>query len=217
MPDEPEHLPEQPESAPAAESGSAPAVAPGSEPAAAGEPAPDPAAELAALQGRLDAAEAAERSAFIRADELAVVARKQSEMADELHAENRRLRDGEVREAVAPIVRGLARLADEVARLRFAAEEAGGAAKADDLQHVERRVLELLHDAGVVPVSPAAGDAFDVRLHEAAGSVATDDPLQDRTVLAVRRPGLIRDDGRILRPATVLVHRFDLTSPGDPA
>ncbi|HEX8156050.1 MAG TPA: hypothetical protein VF526_01585, partial [Solirubrobacteraceae bacterium] len=56
-----------------------------------------------------------------RADELATVARKQTEMADELHADNRRLRDGENREAVAPLVRGLARLADDLSRMRATA------------------------------------------------------------------------------------------------
>lgn len=175
-----------------------------------------PSKQVLELQGRLAAEQAATAAAARRADELAIVARKQSEMADELHAENARLRQGEIREATAPIIRGLSRLSDDMARLRLAACEPGAELGLADLRHLEQRVLELLHDAGVTPLHPAAGDAFDVHLHEAAGTVETEDPLQDRTIVAVRRPGLIRDDGRVLRPATVLVHRFELSS-GDRA
>lgn len=179
---------------------------------ASASPKRTPAAGRTTLRAQLEAAQAAERSARLRADELAIVARKQSEMADELHAENRRLRDGEIREAVAPIIRGLARLTDEVGQLRSAVAEPGGVLELADLVHIDQRLHELLHDAGVTPLRPAAGDPFDVRLHEAAGTIPTEDPLQDRTVVATRRPGLIRDDGRVLRPATVIVHRFDTTS-----
>lgn len=163
------------------------------------------ATDVARLTGALEAAE-------LRAQELAFVARKQTEMADELHAENRRLREGEVREAVAPLVRGLARLADEVSHMR------GGTQPTDeDLAHIEQRLAELLHDAGVTILRTNPGDTFDVHVHVAAGSVHTEDPLEDQTIVGVRRPGLIRDDGRLVRPAEVLVYRFDTRSePGDP-
>lgn len=167
-----------------------------------------------ALQTRVDELTESTASAQRRADELAVVARKQSEMADELHAENVRLRAGELREAIAPLVRGLARLSDEIGQIRGA----GAPPTEADLIHLDQRVKELLHDAGVTPLAPAPGDPFDVHVHTAAGSVPTEDPLQDHTVVAVRRPGLIRDDGRVLRPADVLVYRFDLrhsTAPAD--
>jgi molecular chaperone GrpE (heat shock protein) len=175
-----------------------------------------PSKQVLELQQQLLAEKSATASAFRRADELATVARKQTEMADELHAENARLREGEIREATAPIIRGLSRLADDMAKLRLAAGEPGAELGLADLKHLEQRVLELLHDAGVTPLTPAAGDAFDVRLHEAAGTIETEDPLQDRTIVAVRRPGLIRDDGRVMRPAAVLVHRFELTSGDRP-
>ncbi|MBJ7469919.1 MAG: nucleotide exchange factor GrpE [Solirubrobacteraceae bacterium] len=164
------------------------------------------ATDVERLTGALEAAE-------LRAGELAFVARKQTEMADELHAENRRLREGEVREAVAPLVRGLARLADEVAHMR-----GGSAPTDDDLGHIEQRLSELLHDAGVTILRTNPGDAFDVHVHVAAGSVPTEDPLEDQTIVGVRRPGLIRDDGRLVRPAEVLVYRFDTRSiPGAPS
>lgn len=163
------------------------------------EPTPEP-AELAQLAEAL-------RDAQQQARELAAVARRQTEIADELHAENRRLRDGEIREAVAPIVRGLARLSDEIAQIR-----GGSDPTTADLVHIDQRVTELLHDAGVTVLRPAPGDAFDVHVHTAAGSVPTEDPLEDGTVVGVRKPGLIRDDGRLVRPAEVLVYRFDTRS-----
>lgn len=166
------------------------------------EPTPEP-AEPTALAEAL-------RDAQLQARELAAIARKQTEIADELHSENRRLRDGEIREAVAPIVRGLARLSDEIAVIR--ASSADGDPTAADLVHIDQRVTELLHDAGVTPLKPAPGDAFDVHVHTAAGSVPTEDPLEDQTVVGVRKPGLIRDDGRLVRPAEVLVYRFDTRS-----
>ena len=52
-----------------------------------------PAIDVEELQARLAAAER-------RADELATVSRRQSDMADELHKENRRLRDGELQHDV---------------------------------------------------------------------------------------------------------------------
>lgn len=179
-----------------------------------GAPAAAPASGSAqAWQARVDELTASTASAQRRADELAVVARKQSEMADELHAENVRLRAGELREAMAPLVRGLGRLSDEIGQMRRSCAPPTEA----DLIHLDQRVKELLHDSGVAPLAPAPGDPFDVHVHTAAGSVSTEDPLQDHTVVAVRRPGLIRDDGRVLRPADVLVYRFDLRSDTAPA
>lgn len=164
-------------------------------PLAAAEAVPDPDPELVAARAALAAAER-------RADELAVVARRQSDMADELHAENRTLRAGEIREATAPLVRGLARLADDLDRLR-AADDTGNA----DLAYLAGQVDELLHDAGVLREAPVPGERFDPQAHQAAGSATTADPALDRTISAVRRPGLRAGDGRLLRPAEVVVHR----------
>ena len=138
-----------------------------------------------------------------RADELATVARKQTEMADELHADNRRLRDGEIREAVAPLVRGLARLADDLSRMRTTATEAS-----EDLAYLDGQVEELLHDAGVLTVHPEIGEPFDPQCHQATGSATTGDSALNRTIAEVRRKGLRRDDGRILRPVDVVVFRY---------
>ena len=171
------------------------------------EPGPEPpgptAAQLAARVAELTlAVEATQR----RADELLMVARRQTEMADELHKENRRLRDGEIREAVAPLVRGLARLADDVARIRGIAEH-----DSDDLAYIDGQVQELLHDAGVFVTGAQPGEPFDPQIHQATGSAPTDDMHLHRTIAEVRRTGLRRDDGRMLRAVDVVVHRYVIT------
>lgn len=153
-------------------------------------------AQIAALDEGLGAAQR-------RADEMSAIARRQSDMVGELHGENRRLRDGEIREALAPLVRGLARLWDDLARMRT-----GAGAGSADLAFLEARVAELLHDSGVLPLSPELGAPFDPQVHQATGSATTGDVTADRTVAELRRAGLRRDDGRMLRPADVVVYRY---------
>jgi molecular chaperone GrpE (heat shock protein) len=167
------------------------------------EPAVDPA--VAELQAKVAALSEDLATAQRRADDAATVARRQSEMADELHAENRRLREGEIREAVAPLIRGLARLSDDLSRMRDPKGE-----QSADVAFIDSRVEELLHDAGVMAVRPATGDSFDPLVHQATGSATTDDPDADRCVAELRRAGLRRDDGRILRPADVVVFRYTI-------
>jgi molecular chaperone GrpE (heat shock protein) len=131
-------------------------------------------------------------------------------MADELHADNRRLRTGEIREAVAPLVRGMARLADDLSRMRATA---GGAS--EDLAYLAGQVEELLHDAGVFALRAAIGEPFDPQCHQATGSATTADSARHRTIAEVRRSGLRRDDGRMLRPVDVVVFRY--VAPPPPA
>jgi molecular chaperone GrpE (heat shock protein) len=146
-----------------------------------------------------------------RADELATVARKQTEMADELHADNRRLRAGEIREAAAPLVRGLARLADDLSRMRATVPGAS-----EDLAYLDGQVEELLHDAGVFALQAAIGEPFDPQCHQATGSATTADGTLHRTIAEVRRSGLRRDDGRLLRPVDVVVFRYVAPPPPPP-
>ena len=142
------------------------------------------------------------RAAERRADELAAVARRQSDLVAELHEDNRRLRDGELREALAPLIRGLARILDDVDRMRQTRPDDA------DLAHIDSRVREVLHDAGALTLRPELGTPFDPRLHQASGSVPTNEPARDRTVAEVRREGLV-DGPKLLRAAEVIVYRLD--------
>src|SRR5262249_18761216 len=146
----------------------------------------------------LERLEKAER----RADELAAVSRRQGEMAEELHKENRVLREGEIREALAPMIRGLARVTDDLDRIR------AGRPDDEDLKHLDTRGREGLHDLGATLVRPQIGDPFDPRAPQAAGSALTNDQALDRTVADVRRDGLSVHEGRVLRPADVVVFRY---------
>jgi molecular chaperone GrpE (heat shock protein) len=175
-------------------------------PEEAPEPVPEPGIDHAVveqLQAQIAELDRNLAAAQRRADEMTLVARRQSDMVEELHGDNRRLRDGEIREAVAPLVRGVARLLDDLARMR-----SGDGSDSADLEFLEKRVAELLHDSGVLPLTPEPGTPFDPKEHQATGRATTDDPAADRTVAEVRRAGLRRDDGRMLRPADVVVYRY---------
>ena len=123
-------------------------------------------------------------------------------MVDELHQDNRKLRDGELQLAIAPLIRGLARVTDDLHRIRATRPDD------EDLAHIDTRVREVLHDAGAVTLRPQFGDPFDPRVHQAAGSAPTHDGDLDRTVAEVRREGLAIEGGKLLRPADVVVHRY---------
>lgn len=164
-------------------------------------------ADIDALADHIGSLEAKLEAAERRADELLGVSKRQAEMADQLHAETQRLRDGEIAQAVAPLIRNAARIADELSHMLKERPDD------PDLEHVAKRLGELLHDAGVTSVVPVAGDPFDPRAHQAAGAAPTEDETLDRCVAEVRRPGLVRDDGRLIRPAEVVVHRYQGAAP----
>ncbi len=65
-----------------------------------------------------------------------------------------------------------------------------------------------LQEAGVSTVAPA-GARFDPGLHEAGGSVVTEDPAKAGTVAAVEMPGYV-DRGVVLRAPVVTVYRQDV-------
>lgn len=65
-----------------------------------------------------------------------------------------------------------------------------------------------LQEAGVSTVAPA-GARFDPGLHEAGGSVVTEDPAKAGTVAAVEIPGYV-DRGVVLRAPVVTVYRQDV-------
>jgi len=151
-------------------------------------------------------------SADRRADEVAAIVRHQREMVGELHNENSTLRKGEIREAIAPLIRGLVRLSDDLTRMQTGEDEPSA-----DLTFLHARVAELLHDCGILPECPEPGASFDPRMHRCTGSATTDDMSADRTIAELRRTGLRRDDGHMLRPADVVVYRYVAPVSAPPA
>lgn len=72
---------------------------------------------------------------------------------------------------------------------------------------VAARVERLIAGRGGIVVTPAAGDAFDAAVMEAADVVVTDAEHEDRTVAEVLAPGL-SVPARNVRPARVVVRSF---------
>jgi molecular chaperone GrpE len=90
---------------------------------------------------------------------------------------------------------------DSVERaLTVAAEEVS-----EGLRAVLEQMDAILARHGVVRIKALPGDQFRPELHEAVGTVTTDE-LPDRTIAEVVRSGYMIG-GRVLRPAEVIVAR----------
>ena len=124
---------------------------------------------------------------------------------DQLHAENQRLRAGEIFQAIAPVARDLVRLRDQALQLDAASPEPGRG----DAALLAPQIAQILARLGIEPFSPAEGEPFDAALHQGVGRRATPDRALDGTVATVRREGFTSPEGRPLRPAEVEVWRHD--------
>jgi molecular chaperone GrpE (heat shock protein) len=134
---------------------------------------------------------------------------RQVDHVDHLHAENQRLRAGELRTAISPLIRDLLRLHDDVGRL---AEASTDESKRDlDVVHVS--LLDVLARTGITSFEPELDAQFDPKLHNAAGVVATGDTASERRIAEVVRTGFHWEDGQILRVADVTVFKY--TAPTD--
>jgi molecular chaperone GrpE (heat shock protein) len=136
-----------------------------------------------------------------RLDELARLRRHDVELVDRLHEENGKLRQGELTEAMGPLLRGLIRLHDQMSSL-------GG----DDPQSVagilRKQLLQVLDiSADVRPYIAVPGSPFDPTRHLALRGIGTDEPARDRTIARGVRPGFVRGSSTVLRPAEAEVYR----------
>jgi molecular chaperone GrpE (heat shock protein) len=166
--------------------------------ATSGEPEPsEPDAEAPEL-GSLVASVASFDERLQESQRLMV---RQSDLVDKLHAENQRLRVGELRAACLPLVRDLLRLYDDIGRLPRAGEHG------HDLDVVQVSLLDALARNGITAFEPVAGDQFDPKQHSAAGVVETDDAKLDRSISEVIRVGFQWEDGQAIRVADVHVYK----------
>lgn len=134
---------------------------------------------------------------------------RQVDHVDRLHAENQRLRAGELRAAISPLVRDLLRLHDDVGRLA----EASTDESKRDLNVVQVSLLDVLARAGIMSFEPEVDAQFDPKRHNAAGVVATGDAASERRIAEVVRTGFHWEDGQIVRVADVTVFKY--TAPTD--
>lgn len=188
----------EPEPAPDAVTGGDADTGPGREEAVA-----ELAAQVAQLAGQLEAL--AGLPAQIA--ELARLRARDGDIIERLHADNTRLRGGEIAAATAPLLGGLLRLHDQMTSLA-----------AGDTQSIagmlRTQLLQLLEVAGGVAAYEAAhGDRFDAARHTGAGRATTPDPARDGTVARTLRPGFARADGTVVRVAEVEVYRHTPAAP----
>lgn len=158
--------------------------------------------------GEVIAAVAAVRDDLRR---LTDVNEQQAALIDRLHTDNQALRRTETERQRDPLVRELIALADTSLRIARGWEKRDVAAAepvADALRGVADDIRLILEHQGFEGYEPAPGDAFDRRHHRAKGSATTAEKGLDDHVAEVLRPGY-RTGERTLRPAEVLVWRFD--------
>ncbi|MEV0292835.1 nucleotide exchange factor GrpE [Nocardia sp. NPDC050710] len=175
--------------------GSATATAP------LGEPAPtlhDVLTQLA--QTRAQLMERVEDLSRVIARQAATIER----LTDDAKARDRRERQG----ADLPLVTELFALHGDTTACAATAESDR---ERSAFEAVATRIERLLVGRGGTLVAPAPDTPFDALTMEAADVAPTDNPDADRTVAALVQPGL-GIPGRSVRPARVVVHRFQPTT-----
>ncbi|WP_235433280.1 nucleotide exchange factor GrpE [Protofrankia coriariae] len=163
-------------------------------------------AENAVIDGSADGSAAAAVAVRLddlarRVEELARLRRHDADLVDRLHAENTRLRAGELTEAMSPLLRGLMRLHDQMTSLG-----------ADDGQSVagilRTQLLQIMDVAvDVRPYTAVVGMPFDPARHVGVRRIGTDDAKRDRTIARTVKPGFVRGESIVVRPAEVEVFR----------
>lgn len=128
----------------------------------------------------------------------------QTELADRLHAENQRLRSGELRAAQLPLVRDLMRMHDDAGRLLAAATDQA----TTDVAIMRDSLVDALARNGIESFEPTVGEQFDPRTQTARGVVATSDAALERCIAEVVRAGFMWEDKTLIRAADVRVHRL---------
>ncbi|WP_241255914.1 hypothetical protein [Candidatus Protofrankia californiensis] len=136
-----------------------------------------------------------------RVEELVRLRRHDADLVDRLHAENTRLRAGELTEAMSPLLRGLMRLHDQMTSL--------GADDGQSIAGILRTQLLQVMDVAVDvrPYTAVVGTPFDPARHVGVRRIGTDDSERDRTIARTVRPGFVRGESILVRPAEVEVFR----------
>lgn len=135
-----------------------------------------------------------------RLEELARLGDRNADHVGALHAENQRLRSGEMQQVMSPLIRDVIRVYDDTVRLAD-----NGSPGSDDLFLVSELLIGALGRWGVERLVPSIGDTFTTTIHSGVGRVASVDGVPS-TVAAVRRCGFVTTDGRTLRTAEVEVY-----------
>ena len=139
------------------------------------------------------------------------LARAREQNITRLHDEVQQLRRGELTQAVAPLIRDLIHLHDQLA------SEVGRREKAEDADGIKifafycEEVLEILARYDVEKFGFVNGEKFNPTEQRAVSSVPVQDAALDYRIAVMRRPGF-RSGGRIVRYADVEVFRHESPS-----
>jgi molecular chaperone GrpE len=173
------------------------------------EPAPDSVPELLAALAA-DVREMAGES-----ERYHVRAQQREAVIDHLHAEVERLRRGERRGLMRPLLIEICRLRDDLLRQAGALPEDYSPAQAGVLLRSYAESVELaLESNGVTAFEPDRGDAFEPRRHRRVGAEPTADPALVGRVARVRRSGYLDIDADTpIAPAEVAVYAAVISEP----
>jgi len=143
-------------------------------------------------------------------------AEQREAVIDNLHSEVDKLRRGERRGLLRPLLVEVCRLRNDLLRQ---AEDLPGDFDAERARLLLRSYadsMELaLEDSGVATFAPEPGDRFEPRLHRRVGGEPTDDPGLAGSVARVRRDGYLDTDSNTpVAPAEVVL--FTAAGAGAP-
>ena len=183
------------------------------EPPATVRPAADALDRTAALLSTIP--EAVERLAA-SSERYHARAEQREAVIDHLHSEVDRLRRGERRALLRPLLVETCRLRNDLLRQADDLPDDFDADRARLLLRSYADSVELtLEDNGVVTFAPATGDQFEPRLHRRVGGESTNDPGVAGRVARVRRSGYLDSDTNMpIAPAEVVLFA-SVSDPGE--
>ena len=135
---------------------------------------------------------------------------RQTEIATSLHAENQRLKAGELARAQLPLVRDIIRVQDLLTQMLDATVESTAAG---DLELAREAIRDALARNGIEMTQVAEGDAMDPRHHRIVGVLPIDAASADRTIAEVVKAGFVWDETTTIRPAEVRVYKHTPAPP----
>ncbi|MGH7488392.1 MAG: nucleotide exchange factor GrpE [bacterium] len=135
------------------------------------------------------------------------LARAREQSITRLHDEVQQLRRGELMQAIAPLVRDLISLHDQLAGEIKERETAGDGDGVTTFSYFCNEVVEILARYDVERFSSAEGDKFNPTEQRAVLSVPVEDAALDYRIAVMRRPGF-RSGAKIVRYADVEVYRL---------
>lgn len=139
------------------------------------------------------------------------LARAREQSITRLHDEIQQLRRGELTQAVAPLIRDLIHLHDQLAAEVQRREKAEDADGVKTFVFYREEVVEMLARYDVEKFAFANGDKFNPTEQRAVLSVPVENAALDHRIAVMRRPGF-RSGNRIVRYAEVEVYRHENSS-----